>query len=312
MEAGQAQVQAHQGAEVLLGLGEGGGQGKERANFLDPGRSRGSLQQSEGGIGGEAPVLAAGAEAAAAAQVHGAEERLHGADARLGLEVEGFVAAGAGQVLGGGQGWAALWTKALARLLHSVSRRCSNWPKVGVVVWRRGWSFWVNWAAQPAASGKWAKGGGGVGGSAWGGGLTVSAIIFMVADTNDMQDIQTIDRRIETLKRRLQALGLLHPGSLSQQYQVCGRAGCRCQDHARRHGPYWKLRYVYRGAQVCRFVRARYTAQLRSRLSAYKTLRRLMDQWIALSIQRAKQEFFGAGGRARPQKTNPSRRPASK
>lgn len=123
-----------------------------------------------------------------------------------------------------------------------------------------------------------------------------------------MQKIQTIDREIETLKRRLRGLGPLHPGSLSKQYQVCGRAGCRCRNPAQRHGPYWKLRYVHRGGQVCRFVRARYAAQLKGRLSAYKTFRRLVDQWIALSIRRAKLEFFHSAGRAPPKKTTPSSR----
>jgi len=128
----------------------------------------------------------------------------------------------------------------------------------------------------------------------------------MIADANDVQNIQTIEREIETLKRRLRALGPLHPGSLSRQYQVCGRAGCRCRNAAQRHGPYWKLRYVHRGGQVCRFVRARYAAELKGRLSAYKTFRRLVNQWIALSIRRAKLEFFHSAGRALPKKTNPS------
>jgi len=117
----------------------------------------------------------------------------------------------------------------------------------------------------------------------------------MIADMNTIPTIQTIDRKIETLKRQLRTLGPLHPGSLSQQYQVCGRPGCRCQKTAQRHGPYWKLRYVHRGGQVCRFVRAAYAAEVKKRLATYKTFRRLMDQWVALSVLRAKREFFSSG-----------------
>ncbi len=59
-----------------------------------------------------------------------------------------------------------------------------------------------------------------------------------------------------------------------------------------RHGPYCKLAYVYRGKQVCRFVRAKCVTQLKQRLAVYKLFRSLMDQWIELSIQQGTSEFF--------------------
>jgi len=42
----------------------------------------------------------------------------------------------------------------------------------------------------------------------------------------------------------------MRPGSLSKQYSVCGKAGCRCVDREkpRKHGPYYQLSYVHRGA----------------------------------------------------------------
>jgi len=59
-----------------------------------------------------------------------------------------------------------------------------------------------------------------------------------------------------------------------------------------RHGPYYKLAYVYRGKPVCRFVRAACVEDVKNRLSVYKQFRSLMDTWIKLSIQRGKLEFF--------------------
>ena len=41
---------------------------------------------------------------------------------------------------------------------------------------------------------------------------------------------QAIDEKILRLKQQLLALGPLHPGSLSRQYQVCGKPGCKCHD----------------------------------------------------------------------------------
>jgi len=86
----------------------------------------------------------------------------------------------------------------------------------------------------------------------------------------------------------------MHPGSLSRQYQVCGRAGCRCMqaEHPERHGPYTKLAYVHRGKPVCRFVRVACVAKVRQRLVVYRTFRKLLDRWIELCILQGQEEFF--------------------
>lgn len=106
--------------------------------------------------------------------------------------------------------------------------------------------------------------------------------------------IAAIEEEIRNIQAELQMLGPMHPGSISQQYQVCGRAGCRCSDpkEPKRHGPYPKLRYVYRGKPICRFVRAGTEQALSERLVVYKRFRQLMDQWIRLSIQRGVIDFF--------------------
>jgi hypothetical protein len=106
--------------------------------------------------------------------------------------------------------------------------------------------------------------------------------------------VSVIEAGIRSTKAELQHLGLMHPGSLSKQYQVCGRAGCRCADpqHPQRHGPYWKLAYVYRGQPVCRFVRAGSEKSLRLRLAVYKRFRQLIDQWIELSIRQGVIDYF--------------------
>jgi hypothetical protein len=102
--------------------------------------------------------------------------------------------------------------------------------------------------------------------------------------------IQQIDKKILQVKRRLLALAPLHPGSLSSQYHVCGKPGCKCTDpqNPRPHGPYSKLTYVYHGKFTCRFVRADCVREVTSLVAAFKTFRKLTDQWIGLAIQRAR------------------------
>jgi hypothetical protein len=101
--------------------------------------------------------------------------------------------------------------------------------------------------------------------------------------------IQAIEHKIKTLKIQLGALGPLRPGSLSRQYHVCRKPGCRCQ-HPRkpqRHGPYYHLDYVHHGKKTTRFIRTEQLPEVRRQLANFKKLRRLVDQWVTLSLERA-------------------------
>lgn len=101
--------------------------------------------------------------------------------------------------------------------------------------------------------------------------------------------IQIIEKKIAGIKTALGALGPLRPGSLSRQYHVCRKPGCRCMDpdHPRPHGPYYHLDYVHHGKKTTRFIRPEQLAQVRQQLAHYKQLRRLMDQWITLALEQA-------------------------
>ena len=101
--------------------------------------------------------------------------------------------------------------------------------------------------------------------------------------------LQAIDEKILQLKTQLLHLGPLHPGSLSRQYNVCGKPDCRCKDpkHPRRHGPYYQLNYVYRGKKTSKFIRREVLQQVRAELANYKRFRRLTEQWIGLALNLA-------------------------
>lgn len=111
----------------------------------------------------------------------------------------------------------------------------------------------------------------------------------MISDMKKASTIQQIDKKILQLKRQLMALGPMHPGSLSKQYSVCGRAGCKCIDpkHPQPHGPYTKLTFAHRGRFICRFVRAESVEEVTAMVQNYKTFRWIIDQLVDLAIQRA-------------------------
>ena len=104
---------------------------------------------------------------------------------------------------------------------------------------------------------------------------------------------QKLQQRINQLKAQLGEIGPMRPGSLSRQYNVCGKPGCRCKDpkNPRRHGPYHQLNYVYGGKKTSEFVRPQNLKQVRTQLANYKRFRRLIDQWIGLALKQARSEF---------------------
>lgn len=119
--------------------------------------------------------------------------------------------------------------------------------------------------------------------------------------------VSKLEVQIDDIRRKLVALGPIHPGSVSLQYQTCGNPNCRClrKDNPERHGPYAKLTYVYRGRNVSRFVRADCVEALGPRLAMFKEFRRLIDRWVALSIQIGQQTFFNPEQKGKHNRSSP-------
>jgi len=119
-------------------------------------------------------------------------------------------------------------------------------------------------------------------------------MIYSIAIMKTNKSLGCLEEEISEIKKQLCAVGPMHPGSVSRQFQVCGNPSCRCMhpEKPQRHGPYHKLAYVYHGKPVCRFVRFDCVEKVKKRVDAYKTFRKLMDRWINLSIQQGIIEFF--------------------
>jgi len=96
-----------------------------------------------------------------------------------------------------------------------------------------------------------------------------------------------IKHRIKQVKQKLAELGPLHPGSIGEQFNVCGTAGCHCKDekNPQRHGPYYQLSYGWRGKSSSRFVRPERITEMREKVSNYKRMRELVNEWVDLSLE---------------------------
>lgn len=102
-------------------------------------------------------------------------------------------------------------------------------------------------------------------------------------------------------------LGELRPGSLSQQYNVCGKASCRCKDreNPRRHGPYYQVSYGRKGKSSSTFVRPEGVAAVKKQLANYKKLMQLVNLWIDLGLEQS--QITGKATRKKPAKRQPQK-----
>lgn len=116
--------------------------------------------------------------------------------------------------------------------------------------------------------------------------------MYMVSDMKTNNRVQHIEQQIAHIKKKLVDLGPLHPGSLSRQYNVCGKPDCRCKAHPKpnRHGPYYKVSYVFRGRFTSRFVPRHKVRTVRTELANYKQLRKLTEAWVGLALRLAKEK----------------------
>jgi hypothetical protein len=100
------------------------------------------------------------------------------------------------------------------------------------------------------------------------------------------QRIRALEAQIKAIKRELAALGELRPGSLSQQYNVCGSPGCRCKaSPPQKHGPYYQLSYTRKAKDGTRFVKKADVPAIEKAMANYARLRDLIDRWIDLSTE---------------------------
>jgi len=97
---------------------------------------------------------------------------------------------------------------------------------------------------------------------------------------------QVLEARIARIKTALATLGALRPGTLSAQYNVCGKPGCRCKaDPPQKHGPYYQVSFTWQGHSHSEFVRREDLATVRHQVGTYRRFRSLVDAWIAAALE---------------------------
>ena len=92
--------------------------------------------------------------------------------------------------------------------------------------------------------------------------------------------------QIDKIKQDLAAMGDLRPGSMTEQYNVCGNPACRCKaDPPQKHGPYYQLSYTRRGKSGTKFIRDADVAAVRQEMENYERLKMLVETWVDLATE---------------------------
>lgn len=94
----------------------------------------------------------------------------------------------------------------------------------------------------------------------------------------NQKQIQRIEQRTDRIKRALMEIGRMRPGSLTRQYK----------DPQRHAGAYWQISYTRRMKSRTEYVRREWVKELRRQIVTHKRFKRLVDQWIDLSIEHSR------------------------
>lgn len=109
---------------------------------------------------------------------------------------------------------------------------------------------------------------------------------------------RALEAKIAKIKVALAALGDLRPGTLSQQYNVCGNPTCRCKaTPPRKHGPYYQVSFTWQGKSQSQFVRRQDVAAVRTQVRNYQRLRRLVDTWVSVGLELSRLRLHQAQSR---------------
>jgi hypothetical protein len=101
-----------------------------------------------------------------------------------------------------------------------------------------------------------------------------------------MKTTKAIQNRISKIRQALLDVGDMHPGSLSEQYNVCGSPGCHCKDkeNPKKHGPYYQLSFVHRKRSGTRFIKPDDVIRIKKQIVNYKKFKALTDEWRELTM----------------------------
>ena len=101
-------------------------------------------------------------------------------------------------------------------------------------------------------------------------------------------------KKVAQLRKELGQDDPILPGSISEQWNVCGTPGCKCKDPVNpvRHGPYYQLSFSVGGKSSSMFINKKDLAEVKDRIARYRRYKKLVTELIRAYIELARQEVF--------------------
>jgi len=87
------------------------------------------------------------------------------------------------------------------------------------------------------------------------------------------------------------------PGGISEQWNVCGKPGCKCKDrhNPRKHGPYFQLSFTVGGKSSSMFLKREELAAARRCVRNYSRLKALTQQLLRARVAWARKGGLAKG-----------------
>jgi hypothetical protein len=102
------------------------------------------------------------------------------------------------------------------------------------------------------------------------------------------------ERRVKELTEKLVKMGPMLPGSISEQWNVCGTPGCKCKDSKdpMKHGPYYQLSFTVGGKSSTMFIKKKDLPEARRRLKRYQQFKVLCTDLVHAYVALARKTGF--------------------
>lgn len=102
------------------------------------------------------------------------------------------------------------------------------------------------------------------------------------------------NEKVERIKRKLISLGPILPGSIGEQWNVCGTSGCKCKDlvNPKKHGPYYQLSFSVGGRSSSLFIRKEDLSEARKRVRNFQEFKKLTTELIQANVALIRKNGF--------------------
>lgn len=87
-----------------------------------------------------------------------------------------------------------------------------------------------------------------------------------------------IEKKIDKIKQELLKIDGMRPGSLTRQYK----------NPKEKTGGFYQISYTYKNKSKTEYVKAQHIDDLKQQINTYKKFKKLVEQWIDLSIKYSK------------------------